>query len=131
MKHPREWTDTERERFRQRHEAMCKELQIEKTKQNEKYTPVIKNIDGKALHFLSKVLLHKMTNAAERIVEKYKDIHWLNEEPMKLLICPAREYCNQSEICEHAKEHTEKEQCTKNHCAYKAIRKVRCIEAKG
>ena len=128
MKHPSEWTDTERERFRQRHEAMCKELQIEKTKQNEKYTPVIKNIDGKALHFLSKVLLHKMTNAAERIVEKYRNVKWLDEEQVKMVVCDHKDDCFTSSSCEFGKPHKPKSKRyqKQNMCIGK-----KCIEVNG
>ena len=131
MKHPREWTDTERERFRQRHEAMCKELQIEKTKQNEKYTPVIKNIDGKALHFLSKVLLHKMTNAAERIVEKYRNVRWLDDEQVKMVVCNKAKQCKSILVCTAREPSSYKFTIGERFQSPDCVKGAKCIEVKG
>ena len=98
MKHPNDWTETEKERFKQRHEAMRKEIE----EQLKKYC-------------------HEFYTAAERIVEKYRNVKFLDEEQVKM---------SQKYIVDFRKEGTSCS-CAKDHAEGCKKRTAKCLEVKG
>lgn len=120
MKHPSEWTDAECERFRQRHEGMRKEYK------EAKEIIYRYGAGGAVCHNDNPIVqAHKLCDAAERIVEKYRDVKWLDEEQVKMVVCDNTQRQCKKIGCPHAIKHIRNEKCGTT------CMEIDCIEVKG